>query len=915
MTKIVPSGQVGAADHLDSSQATFRAQIAAISDAIRQLGGNANIAPGSSESTDPLTAPFVLYVNPYNGRDTFAAGSYNSTEATSGSTTEQIVAQKLKRLENQRLTCGYTRHAPFRTINRAVIEAAIITSKNWYIKDPLAHVDCVCIVLAPGLHIAYNNPGAEGTAISQWADSFEPTPAQLIAFNSAEGGILLPRGASLLSEFGDLRHTIIRPNWVPNGNVDENPTYANGVATYALRRQVFKTTGGGYAYGLSVMDKLAYNETHHLLALFGHATKDELDTFYGKVFTACGTGGNLSQALLVARGTEYVIAAPISGTPTEAWDSTASASFYIFQCSVRSNYGMGRLWVDGAKVAGFKSFVLANFTGVSLQKSISEAGDMRCWQKYSGGNWVAVSNYADYIAQTPDNIRMNPARRSVGVGVINEGFVQKVSIFDIGEGAQSFVDTGGEIDSNNGNSSFGGCAGIAKGYRRAALPSDRNWQISAIKVPLSVEAKTGNVQRYYLGTVSSFTSGTITLDSALAPYGFSSTVPDLLGKSGYTLPAGSYIWIENQQGTDWRAPLATSAWSSTTPAQINISSAVTGPSGSPVGNGGNGVSLAVGARVYVRRLVDTRTPSERRLSIKLSNTTKARIPAANYVLQTDSTSPAIARTFNGSTELLLVTASGVGDTPAAGVLTTAEVTVRRGGTPVSYANATSYRAGTVVLYGNKHYVNSKDLTTTSAVPDSRDWQETYVHMESGFAPEDNIKNEAPILLFDSDTDGAEETTTCGIAWSTVWTASSAIFNQYRSGTDYLGAFLLLTAMGYSASDAHAALIPRLETARSRNPAITSSPTTTLALSSVVPAGGAANAAVFAVAMSLIGAFYYLRVVKVMYFDEAVTATTVSADADVRVVLSLNGLLVLVLGIVPGALMSLCARSVTQMLAN
>ena len=74
-------------------------------------------------------------------------------------------------------------------------------------------------------------------------------------------------------------------------------------------------------------------------------------------------------------------------------------------------------------------------------------------------------------------------------------------------------------------------------------------------------------------------------------------------------------------------------------------------------------------------------------------------------------------------------------------------------------------------------------------------------------------------------------------------------------------------------------------------------------------------AVFAVAMSLVGAFYYLRVVKVMYFDEAVTATTVSAAADVRVVLSLNGLLILVLGIVPGALMSLCARSVTQMLAN
>jgi NADH-quinone oxidoreductase subunit N len=89
------------------------------------------------------------------------------------------------------------------------------------------------------------------------------------------------------------------------------------------------------------------------------------------------------------------------------------------------------------------------------------------------------------------------------------------------------------------------------------------------------------------------------------------------------------------------------------------------------------------------------------------------------------------------------------------------------------------------------------------------------------------------------------------------------------------------------------------------------------LQALVASGHTADIAlaVFAVFMSLIGAFYYLRVVKVMYFDEAVTATTVTADADVRIVLSLNGLLVLVLGIVPGALMSLCAQSVSQMLAN
>ena len=74
-------------------------------------------------------------------------------------------------------------------------------------------------------------------------------------------------------------------------------------------------------------------------------------------------------------------------------------------------------------------------------------------------------------------------------------------------------------------------------------------------------------------------------------------------------------------------------------------------------------------------------------------------------------------------------------------------------------------------------------------------------------------------------------------------------------------------------------------------------------------------AVFAVVMSLIGAFYYLRVVKVMYFDEPITATSVSASLDVRVVLTLNGALVLGLGLPPGGLMALCADAVVRALAS
>jgi NADH-quinone oxidoreductase subunit N len=73
--------------------------------------------------------------------------------------------------------------------------------------------------------------------------------------------------------------------------------------------------------------------------------------------------------------------------------------------------------------------------------------------------------------------------------------------------------------------------------------------------------------------------------------------------------------------------------------------------------------------------------------------------------------------------------------------------------------------------------------------------------------------------------------------------------------------------------------------------------------------------VFAVVMSLIGAFYYLRLIKVMYFDEPITASHVVAGTEVRVVLCINGALVIGLGILPSGLMALCAQSILQMLGT
>ena len=73
--------------------------------------------------------------------------------------------------------------------------------------------------------------------------------------------------------------------------------------------------------------------------------------------------------------------------------------------------------------------------------------------------------------------------------------------------------------------------------------------------------------------------------------------------------------------------------------------------------------------------------------------------------------------------------------------------------------------------------------------------------------------------------------------------------------------------------------------------------------------------VFAVLMSLIGAYYYLRVVKVMFFDEPTQAEPVTAGRGVSALLALNGAAVLVFGLLPGGLMAMCRDAIIKALAS
>jgi len=68
-------------------------------------------------------------------------------------------------------------------------------------------------------------------------------------------------------------------------------------------------------------------------------------------------------------------------------------------------------------------------------------------------------------------------------------------------------------------------------------------------------------------------------------------------------------------------------------------------------------------------------------------------------------------------------------------------------------------------------------------------------------------------------------------------------------------------------------------------------------------------AVLAVLMSLVGAFYYLRVVKLMYFDEASQREPMQVGVDSRILMTLNGIAILALGIMPSALLAICERAI------
>ena len=800
MSAIILPGQTGAINDINITQADYRDQIAAIAIAARRYSGG----------TDQGVSTTSLYVDPEIGVDDWNAGVADGTAVPP--------------LTNQQITAGYSKSAPFKTLQRALIEAARLSIVSGASNDLY---DRVVIRVSPGEHIIDNAPAGAET-VSSWGSSFSPTAANLRAFNGSSVGVILPRGVSIVGE--DLRKSVIRPSTVPAANL--NPSTARGA--------VFKATGGSFFFNFTFKDAIGITTSHHLLSAFEFCSEAELSAFYAKVATAFGL--NPSDTEIINPGETQITTVYPDGSAVPEVDSTRGSSPYVFNCSLRSDYGMCGMFLDGSKVTGFKSMVVAQFTNVSLQK------DMNAWQIYSSGSWSVPANYAAYISSDINNVRYRIGGdinhetgcyevdyRSFGFKCINNSILQEVSCFVIGDAVHHWTASGGECTITNSNSNFGLTALLSSGFRGigtdgGAFDQDSGFIAKAVRRALKVKTDGSNIRQITIGTVSGYNSstGVLTLETAFDPN-------LTFGRYGYSLKENDYLWIENRSrdtgpgyvpgdkdassAIDVRAKLAATPWAEGSPTLINVN-----PSGDLAINNITTMDPAVlvGNRVYIRRLVDTRTPEERKYSIitENSNPTTTRRPVGNFIARLGNRTGLSTQLdpANGSGEVFLVSESTI-DNAGGGVSSSRfNVVLRPGDSASSFIPDNYYRVGTPASNSNRIYRSKRNETFSSFSTD--EWEPTLPMLTNERGIESLRIAIGVELLIDKDLSNDPDSTDLGVNQET----DADVLAQVRSATDYRGVGDFMLAVGYSTTNVDSILsLQTSTTTRDWDPSALSSP--------------------------------------------------------------------------------------------
>ena len=510
---------------------------------------------------------------------------------------------------------------PFKTLQRALLEAARFSYLRGNSNDD---VEKTTILLMPGAHTVDNRPGfvvyndagvaravSPSGATSAAIDTLSLTLNSvfdltqddniLYKFNSVNGGVVVPRGTSIVGL--DLRKTKIRPKYVPNPTdsaVPNSAIFRITGACYFWQFCIFDGSTEGTVYtdqkDFSVNNQSIPTFSHHKLTCFEYADGvnnvldyglTDLDMYYAKLSNAfnlasgrdidqkypanplgfekqrpeweivgafaadpiqistieSGSGGTASSQVTVktlvphefTAGTpikisgvspeDYNISTKVQsisdtdptvftyllpnfrpnlttpGTASSAFvtietDTVSGASPYIFNISLRSVYGMNGMLADGSKASGFRSMVVAQFTGVSLQK------DDRAFVRYNPTN----RDYSDRIAISREagaTLSGNSSSTSIAyhleplsiyrsgwesshIKATNDAFIQIVSVFAIGFNKHFDAETGGDLSITNSNSNFGQISLTSSGFKKEAFDKDNKAFITSIITPRAI---------------------------------------------------------------------------------------------------------------------------------------------------------------------------------------------------------------------------------------------------------------------------------------------------------------------------------------------------------------------------------------------------------------------------------------------
>ena len=206
------------------------------------------------------------------------------------------------------------------------------------------------------------------------------------------------------------------------------------------------------------------------------------------------------------------------GTVTIETDTVTGASPYIFNISMRSVWGMQGMHADGNKATGFRSMVVAQFTGVSLQK------DDRAFVKYNESSRQYENTFYS-AGTTQSGFELSSKSSSSGtvyhldseaiyrqgweqshIKITNDAIVQVVSVFAIGYNKHFVAESGGDASITNSNSNFGQLSLVSDGFKKEAFDKDDKAFITHIIPPRAIESTEEDIDWLTLDQDASNTS-------------------------------------------------------------------------------------------------------------------------------------------------------------------------------------------------------------------------------------------------------------------------------------------------------------------------------------------------------------------------------------------------------------------------